>query len=140
MLSLTRCFPRRSCFAILELIIVYCDAVLGGDICSYIPKFRSRAIFDLGRCEWMYEAHLAALADTLRQHKWQTTWDRTKLLTSLAPSSPFNFGSPGAIGQADIVVNDNQVLQQIDGFGGTLSQSYEQFIKRYRILMNTSVA
>ncbi|KJA25268.1 glycoside hydrolase family 30 protein [Hypholoma sublateritium FD-334 SS-4] len=37
---------------------------------------------------------------------WQTTWDRSKLFTSLAPSSPINFVTPGAIGSADIVVND----------------------------------
>ncbi|KAI0027735.1 glycoside hydrolase [Vararia minispora EC-137] len=54
---------------------------------------------------------------------WQTTWDRSKLFTSLAPSSPFNFGTPGAIGQADIVVDDSTVYQQMDGFGGSLTDS-----------------
>jgi hypothetical protein len=53
--------------------------------------------------------------------QWQTTWDRSKLLTSLAPSTPYNFGTPGAIGQADIIVDDSTIYQQIDGFGGSLS-------------------
>ncbi|KAF8180143.1 glucan endo-1,6-beta-glucosidase [Pholiota molesta] len=54
---------------------------------------------------------------------WQTTWDRSKLFTSLAPSSPINFVTPGAIGSADIVINDGTVYQQIAGFGGSLTDS-----------------
>ncbi|KAF9264506.1 glycoside hydrolase [Marasmius fiardii PR-910] len=54
---------------------------------------------------------------------WQTTWDRQKLFTSLAPSSPINFASPGAIGQADIVVDDTTVNQNIFGFGSSLTDS-----------------
>lgn len=44
---------------------------------------------------------------------WQTTWDRSKLFTSLAPTSPINFVSPGTTGSADIVVNDGAVYQQM---------------------------
>ncbi|KAJ7147263.1 glucan endo-1,6-beta-glucosidase [Mycena filopes] len=54
---------------------------------------------------------------------WQTTWDRSKLFTSLAPSTPINFGSPSVIGSADIDVDDTATFQSIWGFGGTLSDS-----------------
>lgn len=54
--------------------------------------------------------------------QWQTTWDRSKLYTSLKPSSPINFGSPGAIGAADIDVDDTQTYQSVWGFGGSLSE------------------
>ncbi|KAK7029864.1 glucan endo-1,6-beta-glucosidase [Favolaschia claudopus] len=54
---------------------------------------------------------------------WQTTWDRSKLFTSLAPSTPINFGSPSGIGSADIDVDDTQVFQGVLGVGGTLSDS-----------------
>ena len=54
--------------------------------------------------------------------QWQTTWDRSKLLTyqNLSPN-PINFVSPGAIGQADIVVRDTSVYQTVYGFGASLS-------------------
>ncbi|KAF8797529.1 glycoside hydrolase family 30 protein [Phlegmacium glaucopus] len=54
---------------------------------------------------------------------WQTTWDRNKLFTSLAPSSPINFVTPGPIGSANIVVDDTSVFQPIVGFGGSLTDS-----------------
>ncbi|KJA25337.1 glycoside hydrolase family 30 protein [Hypholoma sublateritium FD-334 SS-4] len=54
---------------------------------------------------------------------WQTTWDRSKLFTSLSPSSPINFVIPGAIGSADIVVNDGTTYQSIVGFGGSLTDT-----------------
>ncbi|KAF8797523.1 glycoside hydrolase family 30 protein [Phlegmacium glaucopus] len=54
---------------------------------------------------------------------WQTTWDRNKLFTSLAPSSPINFVTPGPIGSANIVVDDTSVFQPIIGFGGSLTDS-----------------
>ncbi|KAF7331172.1 Glucan endo-1,6-beta-glucosidase [Mycena sanguinolenta] len=54
---------------------------------------------------------------------WQTKWDRTKLFTSLAPSTPINFVSPGVIGSADIDVDDSQTFQSVWGFGGTLTDS-----------------
>ncbi|CAE6370824.1 unnamed protein product [Rhizoctonia solani] len=53
---------------------------------------------------------------------WQTTWDRSKLLTRT--NDPLvNFVAKGAIGDADIVVNDGTVYQQMDGFGATLTDS-----------------
>lgn len=55
--------------------------------------------------------------------QWQTTWDRGKLFTSLAPSSPINFVTPGPIGSADIVINDGTTFQSIAGFGGSLSMT-----------------
>lgn len=54
--------------------------------------------------------------------QWQTTWDRAKLFSSVGPSTPINFVTPGAIGDADIVVNDGTTYQSIAGFGGTLSE------------------
>ncbi|KAF8172956.1 glycoside hydrolase family 30 protein [Mycena galopus ATCC 62051] len=54
---------------------------------------------------------------------WQTTWDRAKLFTSLAPSNPINFVSPGAAASADIVVTETTVYQTINGFGGALTDS-----------------
>lgn len=57
--------------------------------------------------------------------QWSTTWDRSKLFTydNLGPN-PINFASPGAIGSADIVVNDGTQYQPMYGFGGSLS-TYE---------------
>ena len=66
---------------------------------------------------------LSAAADYATPSQWQTTWDRSKLFTSLAPSSPINFVTPGPIGSADIVVNDGTVYQPIAGFGGSLSNT-----------------
>ncbi|KAK0238073.1 glucan endo-1,6-beta-glucosidase [Armillaria nabsnona] len=54
---------------------------------------------------------------------WQTTWDKSKLFTSLAPYPPINFQSPGSIGSADIVVNDTTTYQSVWGFGGSLTDS-----------------
>ncbi|KAJ7619448.1 glycoside hydrolase [Roridomyces roridus] len=54
---------------------------------------------------------------------WQTTWDRSKLFTSLAPSTPINFVSPSVIGAADIVVDETQTFQSVWGFGGSLTDS-----------------
>ncbi|KAI0270572.1 glycoside hydrolase [Gloeopeniophorella convolvens] len=54
---------------------------------------------------------------------WQTTWDRSKLYTSLQPSTPINFGSPGAIGAADIDVDDTSTYQSVWGLGGALTDS-----------------
>ncbi|TFK37581.1 glucan endo-1,6-beta-glucosidase [Crucibulum laeve] len=54
---------------------------------------------------------------------WQTTWDRSKLFTSLNPSAPINFTTPSVIGSADIVVNDASTFQSVWGFGGSLTDS-----------------
>ncbi|KAF8638687.1 hypothetical protein AX17_002009 [Amanita inopinata Kibby_2008] len=54
---------------------------------------------------------------------WQTTWDRSKLFTSLMPSSPINFASPGPPMSADIVVSDTTLYQHIAGMGGSLTDS-----------------
>ncbi|KAJ7435971.1 glycoside hydrolase family 30 protein [Mycena galericulata] len=54
---------------------------------------------------------------------WQTTWDREELFTSLAPSTPINFVTPGPAQSADIVVTETTVYQTINGFGGSLTDS-----------------
>ncbi|KAI3612797.1 glycoside hydrolase family 30 protein [Moniliophthora roreri] len=54
---------------------------------------------------------------------WQTTWDRSKLFASTPANPPITFGTPSSIGQADIVVNDDQVLQNIFGFGSSLTDN-----------------
>ncbi|KAJ7065779.1 glycoside hydrolase family 30 protein [Mycena amicta] len=54
---------------------------------------------------------------------WQTQWDRSKLFTSLAPSTPINFATPGSAGTADIVVTETSVFQTMNGFGGSLTDS-----------------
>ena len=56
--------------------------------------------------------------------QWQTTWDRSKLLSLTVPSSPIAFGTPGPTGNADIVVDDTVEYQQIVGFGASLSKSH----------------
>ncbi|KAH9847929.1 glycoside hydrolase [Lenzites betulinus] len=55
---------------------------------------------------------------------WTTTWDRAQLFTytNLSPN-PINFVSPGAIGQADITINDETLAQSMVGFGATLTDS-----------------
>ncbi|KAF8991123.1 glycoside hydrolase family 30 protein [Cyathus striatus] len=57
------------------------------------------------------------------QDVWQTTWDRTKLFSSISVAAPINFFSPGSVGSADIVINDQAVYQTIDGFGASLTDS-----------------
>ncbi|KAJ7064054.1 glycoside hydrolase family 30 protein [Mycena amicta] len=54
---------------------------------------------------------------------WQTQWDRSDLFTSLAPSTPINFVTPGTAGAADIVVTETSVFQTMNGFGGSLTDS-----------------
>ncbi|RDB15100.1 Endo-1,6-beta-D-glucanase [Hypsizygus marmoreus] len=54
---------------------------------------------------------------------WQTTWDRSKLFTSLKPKTPINFATPSVIGKADIVVDDTATFQSVWGFGGSLTDS-----------------
>ncbi|GLB39559.1 putative glycosyl hydrolase 30 family protein [Lyophyllum shimeji] len=61
--------------------------------------------------------------DPLLACTWQTTWDRSKLFTSLAPSSPINFVSPGPTGDANIDVADSQLFQSMAGFGASLTDS-----------------
>jgi O-glycosyl hydrolase len=61
--------------------------------------------------------------------QWQTTWDRQKLFTSLAPSTPINFATPGPAASADIVVTETTVFQTINGFGGSLSKFQPRIIQ-----------
>ncbi|KAF9235914.1 glycoside hydrolase family 30 protein [Melanogaster broomeanus] len=64
---------------------------------------------------------LTAVASQQIWDIWQTTWDREKLFTYFQPTpDPLNFVSPGAIGSADIVIDDSSVYQTIYGFGASL--------------------
>ncbi|KAJ7871665.1 glucan endo-1,6-beta-glucosidase [Mycena olivaceomarginata] len=70
---------------------------------------------------------LAAIARPVASQQiwdiWQTTWDRQKLFTSLAPSTSINFGARGSAASADIVVTETTAFQTINGFGGSLTDS-----------------
>ncbi|TFK47118.1 glycoside hydrolase family 30 protein [Heliocybe sulcata] len=71
-------------------------------------------------------ACLALASPIVGQQIWDiftTTWDRSSLFTYSQPSSPINFGTPGATGQADIVVDDSQTYQTVIGFGASLTDS-----------------
>jgi hypothetical protein len=61
-------------------------------------------------------------AYSLYPAQWQTTWDRSKLFSSVGSSPPINFVKPGPAASADIVVSDSTKYQTIVGFGGTLSE------------------
>ncbi|KAI9568162.1 glycoside hydrolase family 30 protein [Boletus coccyginus] len=55
---------------------------------------------------------------------WQTTWDRQKLFSYFQPTpDPIKFVTPGAIGSANIVIDDSAVHQTIYGFGASLTDS-----------------
>ncbi|KAF7314148.1 Glycoside hydrolase family 30 protein [Mycena chlorophos] len=55
---------------------------------------------------------------------WQTKWDMTELFSSIGPRPPLNFTTPpGAAGKVDIVVDETQVFQTMNGFGGSLTDS-----------------
>ncbi|EMD39801.1 glycoside hydrolase family 30 protein [Gelatoporia subvermispora B] len=55
---------------------------------------------------------------------WSTQWDRSTLFTyTNLGSNPIAWNSPGAVGQADISVDDSQLLQDIVGFGASLTDS-----------------
>ncbi|THU93388.1 glucan endo-1,6-beta-glucosidase [Dendrothele bispora CBS 962.96] len=63
---------------------------------------------------------------------WQTTWDRAQLFTRLPITSPINFVSPGPVGSADIIVDDSTELQNIAGFGGSLTDSSAQILNNLK--------
>lgn len=54
---------------------------------------------------------------------YTTTWDRTSQFKYTNLATPINFVTPGSTGSADIKVDDSTVYQQIDGFGGTLTDN-----------------
>ncbi|KZT50959.1 glycoside hydrolase family 30 protein [Calocera cornea HHB12733] len=59
---------------------------------------------------------------------WVTEYDQSALFQRQTWSTPINFVSPGDIGQADIVVDDGTVYQDIDGFGAALTDSSAQIL------------
>lgn len=92
--------------------------------CFFIFPFTRRFCSfpaDLGHCSY----YLVFRRHNLIGFQWQTTWDREKLFTQWPTNDglPINFGTPGPAGSADIVVEDTQVFQSMDGFGATLSES-----------------
>ncbi|KAJ7438487.1 glycoside hydrolase family 30 protein, partial [Mycena latifolia] len=55
---------------------------------------------------------------------WQTTWDRTKQLSTPALNlTPINFTTVGPIADADITVDETAKYQSMDGFGASLTDS-----------------
>ncbi|KAI0648146.1 glycoside hydrolase [Trametes meyenii] len=75
----------------------------------------------------VFASTLALAAPALAQQIWDiwsTTWDRSSLFTynNLSPN-PITFNSPGAIGAADIVINDGQTFQSVWGYGASLTDS-----------------
>ncbi|KAL6302008.1 glycoside hydrolase superfamily [Sparassis latifolia] len=64
---------------------------------------------------------------------WQTTWNRDSLFTytNLSPN-PIPWNTPGAIGQADIVVDDSTVYQQMIGFGAALTDSSAEILSNLK--------
>jgi O-glycosyl hydrolase len=74
-------------------------------------------------------ALLSIVRPAVSQQIWDiyaTKWDRTHLFTSLKPSSPINFVAKGAIGDADIIIDDGTKYQNMVGFGGSLTDSAAQ--------------
>ncbi|KAG1740173.1 glycoside hydrolase family 30 protein [Suillus paluster] len=69
-------------------------------------------------------ALLQAVASQQIWDIWQTTWNRNMLFTYFQPTpDPINFVTPGAIGSADIVIDDSSVYQTVYGFGASLTDS-----------------
>ena len=91
-------------------------------VLAFVGPIVGQQIYDIVRSPSLRCAIVAELATDQPGTQWQTTWDRSKLLTyqNLSPN-PINFVSPGAIGQADIVVRDTSVFQTVYGFGASLS-------------------
>ncbi|KAF7322464.1 Glycoside hydrolase [Mycena chlorophos] len=60
---------------------------------------------------------------TSMQEFWQTTWDRSTLLTSMTGIAPVPFTTYGTPAETDMTVDETQVYQQMDGFGAALSDA-----------------
>ncbi|GJE98275.1 glycoside hydrolase family 30 protein [Phanerochaete sordida] len=64
---------------------------------------------------------------------YATVWDRSQLFTyTNLGSNPINFVTPGAIGDADIVVNDGQVYQTMVGHGASLTDSSAELLNNMK--------
>jgi O-glycosyl hydrolase len=66
------------------------------------------------------------------QDIYATKWDKTQLFSSLKPS-PINFDTPGAIGDADITIDDSTKYQEMAGFGGTLTDSAAKVLNELKV-------
>lgn len=95
-----------------------------------LPRYYLVACPRLAHCRSADLRHRTSGASSSLPHpeltshlQWSTTWDRDDLFTytNLSPN-PIDFVSPGADGQADIVVTDGTVYQDMIGFGATLSE------------------
>ncbi|THH14377.1 hypothetical protein EW146_g5945 [Bondarzewia mesenterica] len=63
----------------------------------------------------------------------QQIYDISNLFTELSLSSSINFITPGAIGDADIVVDDSTTYQGILGFGASLTDSSATLLANFKI-------
>ncbi|KZT50966.1 glycoside hydrolase family 30 protein [Calocera cornea HHB12733] len=63
---------------------------------------------------------------------WVTAYDQSQLFQRQDLSEPINFVSPSGTGQADIVVDDGSVYQDIDGFGAALTDSSAQVLSNLK--------
>ncbi|KAG1720408.1 glycoside hydrolase family 30 protein [Suillus lakei] len=79
-------------------------------------------------------ALLQAVASQQIWDIWQTTWDRNMLFTYFQPTpDPINFVTPGAIGSADIVIDDSSVYQTVYGFGASLTDSSAELLNNLKV-------
>ncbi|KAG1816364.1 glycoside hydrolase family 30 protein [Suillus subaureus] len=79
-------------------------------------------------------ALLQAVASQQIWDIWQTTWDRDMLFTYSQPTpDPINFVTPGAIGSADIAVDDSSVYQTVYGFGASLTDSSAELLNNLKV-------
>ncbi|THU99546.1 glycoside hydrolase [Dendrothele bispora CBS 962.96] len=63
---------------------------------------------------------------------WQTTWDRSKLFTSLALTTPINFVATSTSTDASINIVDTTTFQDIAGFGGSLTDSAAKTLNKLK--------
>ncbi|KZO96858.1 glycoside hydrolase family 30 protein [Calocera viscosa TUFC12733] len=63
---------------------------------------------------------------------WNTRNDQSQLFQRLSLSNPITFTNPGSIGQADIVVDDSQLYQDMDGFGVSLPDSSASMLQNLK--------
>ncbi|KAF9514583.1 glycoside hydrolase family 30 protein [Hydnum rufescens UP504] len=54
---------------------------------------------------------------------WQTTWDGAIEFSYNNTNGAINWATPGPISSADIVIDDEQLFQQMDGFGAAMTDS-----------------
>ncbi|KAG2034172.1 glycoside hydrolase family 30 protein [Suillus americanus] len=84
-------------------------------------------------------ALLQAVASQQIGDIWQTTWEKNMLFTYLQPTPDLiNFVTPGAIGSADIVIDDSSVYQTVYGFGASLTDSSAELLNNLKVQNSAS--